>query len=94
MAVEITVFNAQRGDRKKLIDTSDRRKRRKLKDLIDEKKKDGAAIIAKLDEDLRVDGYDDETDELIVRGDKPRSESFRVPAKDAKVFVIPPTAGG
>lgn len=94
MLVEIIQLNAQRGDRRKLIDTSDRRKRRELQSIIKEKIRDGAAVIAKLTDDLRVIDYDDETDELVVRGDAPRNRKFRVPAGSTKVYVIPPTAGG
>ena len=95
MGVVVIQSNAQSGDKRVEIDTRTKRERRRLKKIIKDKRADGAAIFAEVSgNNYRVEDYDSETDELIVRPDSPKSRRKRISASGANVFVLAPTAGG
>ena len=95
MGVVVIQPNAQVGDKQVEIDTRTKRERRRLKNILRNKKAEGAAIFAEVSGDnYRVEDYDTSTDELIIRADRPKSRRKRIPAANAKLRVVAPTAGG
>lgn len=97
MTVVVNTPNVQAGDREIILDTSTKAARRKLERIIERKKREGASIFVEfMDDTFRVERYDPNQDELIVRAKKaargPRT--FKIKAAKTKITVVAPIAGG
>lgn len=98
MQVDMTVFNAQAGDRKVSLDTSREGDRKKLAETIAKKLRESAVIFVTWQGDeYKLKSYDSERNELVVRANRPGRKgprTFRITATNVEIFVVAPTAGG